>query len=254
MKIKIFSVYYGKNNYILKDNIITPIQGGAIIEDNELIELNDAICPEISKKNPIINEFSVLYVIWKYYSNNLEYVGLCHYRRYFVLKRYKYFFEMLVRILKKTVGYEYFIKKTNIYIEKNIDKIDGIVPKLKKIGCTIKEHYKKNHIKEHYEIFEDVIKNDFKFLEHLLEYSSNRKKGYFLNIFILKKDIFDKYCENVFKFLEIIEKRIDIPLENSYQKRVLGFLGERFTNLYFIYLNKNGINLREYPIINIEKE
>ena len=132
--------------------------------------------------------------------------------------------------------------------------MDGIVPKLKKIECTIKEYYKKNHIKKHYEIFENVIKNDFKFLEYLLEYSSNRKKGYFLNMFILKKEVFDKYCENVFKFLEIIEKRIDIPFENLYQKRVLGFLGERFTNLYFIYLNKNGINLREYPIINIEKE
>lgn len=59
---------------------------------------------------------------------------------------------------------------------------------IKKIECTIKEHITKNHIKEHYEIFEDVIKNDFKFLEHLLEYSSNRKKGYFLNMFVLKRN------------------------------------------------------------------
>jgi len=38
-----------------------------------------------------------------------------------------------------------------------------------------------------------------------------------------------------------------------FEKRAVGFLGERFTNIYFIYLKKNGIKLEEYPVINIGK-
>ena len=100
MKMKIFSAYYGNISKIIENDVIVPIQGGAILQDNQSIKLKDSIFPEISKKNDMYNEFSVLYVIWKYYSKDLDYIGLCHYRRYFVLKRYKFIFEIITKILK----------------------------------------------------------------------------------------------------------------------------------------------------------
>ena len=73
MKMKIFSAYYGNISKIIENDVIVPIQGGAILQDNQSIKLKDSIFPEISKKNDMYNEFSVLYVIWKYYSKDLEY-------------------------------------------------------------------------------------------------------------------------------------------------------------------------------------
>ncbi len=251
MKIKIFSAYYGKNNNIIENNIIKPIQGGALLFDNELIDLKDSIFPEISMKNDIYNEFSVLYAVWKYYSNNLDYVGFCHYRRYFVLKRYKYFYEFMKLILRRVKCYNYFIEASSIKFVKILSSIDGIIVKRKKLEKSLRDHYVENHRVEDYMIFEKIIDRDFKFLGNTLDKISNIKEGYFLNMFILKKEIFEEYCNNIFKFLEILEEEVEIALEDDYQKRVLGFLGERFTGLYFKYLKDNSKKFYEYPIIRI---
>ena len=119
---------------------------------------------------------------------------------------------------------------------------------------SMKEYYEEKHIKKHYEIFENVIREEFKFLEKYLDFTSRRKAGYFLNMFIMKKDLFEEYCENVFRFLSIIERKIDVLEENQYQKRAVGFLGERFTNLFYIYLieSKNVNKFKEMSIITIK--
>ena len=254
MKMKIFSAYYGNISKIIENDIIVPIQGGAILQDNQSIKLKDSIFPEISKKNDMYNEFSVLYVIWKYYSKDLDYIGLCHYRRYFVLKRYKFIFEIVTKIFKKNLLYIFFINRTILKLKKILKKNELIIPKLKKIDVSMKEYYAKKHIKEHYEIFENVIRNEFDFLKEHLNFVSERKAGYFLNMFIMKKDLFEEYCENLFKFLNIIEKKINIPKDDKYQKRALGFLGERFTNLYYVYLLESKIinNFKEMSIITIK--
>jgi hypothetical protein len=254
MKIKIFSAYYGNMPKIIENDIIVPIQGGASLQDNDLIKLKDSVSPEISKKNDMYNEFTVLYAIWKYYSKDLDYVGLCHYRRYFVLKKYKIIFEVIKRITKRPLFHIFFVNRTNLKLVKILKKNELIIPKLKKIDMSMKEYYAEKHIKKHYEIFENVIREEFKFLEKYLNFTSRRKAGYFLNMFIMKKDLFEEYCENVFRFLSIIERKIDVSEENQYQKRALGFLGERFTNLFYIYLieSKNVNKFKEMSIITIK--
>ena len=184
MKIKIFSAYYGNMPKIIENDIIVPIQGGASLQDNDLIKLKDSVSPEISKKNDMYNEFTVLYAIWKYYSKDLDYVGLCHYRRYFVLKKYKIIFEVIKRITKRPLFHIFFVNRTTLKLVKILKKKELIIPKLKKIDMSMKEYYEEKHIKKHYEIFENVIREEFKFLEKYLDFTSRRKAGYFLNMFI----------------------------------------------------------------------
>ena len=63
MKIKIFSAYYGNMPKIIENDIIVPIQGGASLQDNDLIKLKDSVSPEISKKNDMYKKFTVHYAI-----------------------------------------------------------------------------------------------------------------------------------------------------------------------------------------------
>ena len=98
MRLRIFSAYYGNLEKIIETEIIKPVQGGAIVCDNKKIELKDSIFPEISKKNEYYNELSILYSVWKEYSKGLDYVGLCHYRRYFVTNFSKYYYEIMKRL------------------------------------------------------------------------------------------------------------------------------------------------------------
>ena len=56
----------------------------------------------------------------------------------------------------------------------------------------------------------DIIKRDYpEMYRYALEYI-NRNKGYFCNMFIMKKDIFFRYSEWLFSILKEHEKNIDI--------------------------------------------
>lgn len=252
MKCKIFSAYYGEKDIIIENSVIKPIQCGSVYIDNPKIFLKDGIYPKISEKNESYNEISSLYAIWKDYSFNLEYIGFCHYRRYFITKKYVYIFFFLNKISNfflKKYKLKIISKATNEIME-SLSNYDAIFPKRIKLKISIKEHYKKFHIGKHYEIFEDIINSNFDFLAKYLDKASKQKYGYFFNMFILKKDIFYRYCENLFEFISLLELRIEIP-EDTYQKRVVGFLSERFTNLYFEYLKNQNILIKEVKVLKI---
>ena len=53
-------------------------------------------------------------------------------------------------------------------------------------------------------------------------------------MFVMKKKIFEEYCEFIFPMLFELEKQVDLTGYDNYQKRQLAFLSERLTSL-FIY-------------------
>ena len=53
-------------------------------------------------------------------------------------------------------------------------------------------------------------------------------------MFVMKKKIFEEYCEFIFPILFELEKQVDLSGYDNYQKRQLSFLAERLTSL-FIY-------------------
>ena len=50
-------------------------------------------------------------------------------------------------------------------------------------------------------------------------------------MFIAKREVFDDYCEWLFKILNYCEKKIGHK-EDSYQNRYIGFLAERLLTIY----------------------
>ena len=100
MKIKILIAYH-KLDWILKDEIYTPIHVGRAIfhqkskdgiikkEDEDKIlslMIGDDTGENISKENRFFNEMTALYWAWKNYEKlgNPDYIGLEHYRRHFI--------------------------------------------------------------------------------------------------------------------------------------------------------------------------
>ena len=62
-------------------------------------------------------------------------------------------------------------------------------------------------------------------------------------MFVMKKDLYQKYCEWLFSILFESEKFIKIS-DNKYQKRVFGFLSERLLNIFVRHEIKNNPNLK----------
>ena len=93
-----------------------------------------------------------------------------------------------------------------------------------------KVHGKHNIINECLKLLD--IKNKNKFEEYL-----NQKKISQLNMFITNKYFFNKYCEEIFPWLEkCLKFFLEEKLCNDYNIRLPAFLAERFTS-YWFYTN-----------------
>lgn len=64
---------------------IIPIQVGAALTEADICELKDNTGENISEKNGNYSECTAIYWIWKN-APRTDYIGLCHYRRHFVLE------------------------------------------------------------------------------------------------------------------------------------------------------------------------
>ena len=193
--------------------------------------------------------YSELYQ-FKYVFDNYQlkdYVGFCHYRRYFK-----------------------FLDKVDVdSLFKDFDVITA-TPILFK--GTVKEHYNYYHNVDDFNLIGDIIKDKFKdYYETYLKFSdSNLFLPY--NMFIMKSKDFKEYCTFVFGVLSEytkivgtdIRKRIkdnkDKYLKSfspndtvDYQYRIGGYLAERLTNI-FILNNFNLDKIGSIGIIRTEKK
>ena len=80
-KVKIL-VCCHKEAYVPNDDIYLPIHVGKAISKKDLGFQGDDEGDNISYKNPHYCELTALYWAWKNL-RNVDYIGLCHYRRYF---------------------------------------------------------------------------------------------------------------------------------------------------------------------------
>lgn len=202
---------------------ITPIQVGAGLTDVDLYQLKDNIGDNISDKNKMFCELTALYWIWK--NSEYDYVGLCHYRRFFDIENK----EEIVNVLES-------------------GKI--IVPKLAYLGRSIERQYKYNHDNFIWDTLVSVLEEKYPDYKNIAKSVFKDNKMYPFNMFIAKKEFLDGYCEWLFDILFEVEKRIGTENLNEYQLRYAGFLSER---LFLIYLLKNDITSIEMDIVDEHK-
>lgn len=188
-------------------------------EDREGIDFCDDGGINISEKNKNYCELTGLYWMWKNTSDDIE--GLCHYRRFFT------------RSLLSSDS-KYFLAEADI--QKIMEKYDVVMP--------VKRYYKEKVI-DAVNIapsMEDVIEMRKAIQticpDYLEAYESylNGNVCYLFNMFIMKKEILDRYSEWLFDLLKYIER--DYPVDNTdpYRSRLFGFLSER---LIFVWLTRN---------------
>ena len=75
--------------------------------------------------------------------------------------------------------------------------------------------------------------------------------GHRFNMFIMKKELADQYCEWLFDVLFELEKRLDISSYSANDQRVFGFVSERLLD---VWLEENKVKYRDIPYIFLDKE
>lgn len=234
MEIKILVATH-KEYWMPKDEVYFPLHVGKEGKQ-DLGYVGDNTGENISAKNANYCELTGLYWAWK--NLECEYIGLCHYRRYFS---------------KGSVGKD---KKAAILhkddYEKLLQKYDALLPKKRNYFIeTVCSQYEHAHNKRDLDEVENIVKELYPEYSEGFTKVMNRTKLHILNMFVMKKDKFDEYCKWLFDILFELEKRIDITSYNQYEARVFGFLSERLFN---VWLEKQNLNCCEVPVVFLEKQ
>ena len=193
----------------------------------------------ISAKNKNYCELTCLYWAWK----NLEadYVGLSHYRRHFAMNRNR---DKWTRIADGG------------YIAGILENYSIILPKKRDYYIeTTYQQYIHAHNRQDLDKTEEII------LQHYPQYHTAYKKvmadtkGHRFNMMIMRKDLFDSYCQWLFDILFRLEECLDISEYSDYDKRVFGFVSERLLDVWVMTMEaQQGLEYAELPVVNMEKQ
>ena len=232
-KVKIIVATH-KKYQMPKSDLYLPLHVGKK-NQNYIGYTGDDTGRNISAKNPYFCELTGLYWAWK--NIDFEYIGLVHYRRHFRGKA------ISNNIFDKVLSY----KEVNTLLK----NADVILPKKRKYYIeTLYSHYKHTMYIEPLDITGDIIKELYP--DYNLEFKrlKTRTKAHMFNMFIMKKEILDEYCNWLFGILFELERRIDSSIYDDFHSRFYGRISELLLD---VWLNVNKIRFEEVPLLNIEK-
>lgn len=197
--------------------------------------LGDDTGDHISHLNPYINECTALYWMWK--NAKCEYIGLSHYRRYF---------------LKSSIqSRENIIDKETVKVI--LEKYDIILVKEHSfyphtVGDSVKVDTNEELYHQAFDIVRGLICEQQPDYVEAFDYVMSGYVFFECNMFITRKEIMDRYCTWLFSFLLDAVKGLDVRGYSFYNQRMIGFFAERMLT---VWLMCQELKIKEMPIIKI---
>jgi hypothetical protein len=234
MNIKIIVAAH-KSYWMPSDPMYLPLHVGA--EGKQSLGYSgDNTGDNISLKNPNYCELTGLYWAWK--NLQADYIGLVHYRRHFTVTGAK--------------GSKQERVITQPQMEAVLNKTDVVLPKPRNYFIeTNYSQYAHAHHAEDLDTTRAILEE--RYPQYLAAYDSVMQKtvGHRFNMFVMKKDKFDSYCQWLFAVLFELERRLDISQYSKNDVRVFGFVSERLLD---VWLETNHVSYQELPYIFMEKQ
>ena len=256
--IKIYVVCH-KPCYVPKNPYLYPIQVGTALSGKKLDGmLHDNDGDNISDKNKTYCELTAQYWAWK--NDDADYYGFFHYRRYFVFDPSITRDDGWGNIVYDRIDDETLeeIKLDPKVMKDLITKYDAISVKGRRYlqpqsngrpmdiyheyGVAPFQH------REDLDITLNILKEKYPEFAETADKYMKSNVAHECNMFIMKKDIYKKYCAWLFDILFEAEKQIDTTWYSVEEYRVMGYLAERLCGIYYMYLKKQaGIKTLELP-------
>lgn len=192
----------------------------------------------ISEKNKYYSELTGLYWAWKNLKS--DYIGLAHYRRHFTLAK------KLPNTEKEK--FDYALKRNET--ERVLSKADIILPKLRKYYIeNLFDHYKHTmHIEPLIEAGEIISE---RYPKYSAEYENlhHRTSAHMFNMFVMKREIMDEYCEWLFDILYELERRFPPEQYDAFHARYPGRISELLLD---IWLRTKGLTYEEIRVMDMQ--
>jgi hypothetical protein len=269
--IQIFSLCYERKDFkFLDDSVVTPLQVGAVNNQN-VCNLKDNTGDNISSENFFFIESTGTYWIWKNI-NDAKYKGQMQYRR-------------PLEGVNETMDFNDIFSKYDVITCKPFNHPENSKPTKEQPMCipaqTVEEGYRFSNCIDDLYILEIVIKHYHP--EYAEDYDKYIKKGenlYYSNGFIMKAEDYDRYSEFLFDCLrhyldmaqihsfddlidhvkynietgKYIRYEKEQPTDGAikWQSEIGGFLSER---IWTLWLQHNFVHdkIYELPYIKMEE-
>lgn len=225
-----------KPYWMPQDMCYLPVQVGSTGKEETIAGFQrDDEGENISQKNANYCELTGLYWAWK----NLEadWLGLAHYRRHFsstlALKR------------RDRIA-------SGEYLQGLLETTPVILPVERNYFVeTNRSQYVHAHHAQDLDVTREIIAE--RCLEYLPAYDESMKRthGHRFNMFVMRRDLADSYCEWLFDILFELENRLDIASYSTNDARVFGFVSERLIDSW---LQTNRIQYVALPVVNLESQ
>lgn len=250
-RIKIF-VSVHKPSQLVQGASFFPVHVGSALSDIDLPgTLRDDSGDNISERNEQYCELTAQYWAWK--NIDADYYGFCHYRRYFDFSGVQHQENDYGEIIDTYITDET-IKRYGLNDEQvalNVtgwDVITTPINDVRKMGgfTSLKDHWNAD---EHLQLRDlrhmyDILCEDFPEYKVDADNVLNGTQAAFCNMFIMKKDIFNAYCEWLFPLLEKFYNTADMSTADTQRLRTVGHLSERLLNVYITHQQRVGKQLR----------
>lgn len=186
--------------------------------------LGDNTGNHISDLNYLYGELTGLFWIWQ----NVEYtdyVGICHYRRYFLNEE--------GRIMRKA---EYLSL---------LKKYDAVIPVHLEAECPYEEHYGKAHNRRDLEAVERALLRLYPEYHETYRRIMTGTQFYSGNLMVTSLPLLKAYAEWLFQIFVEASEEIDVSTYDAYHRRVYGFLSEQ---MFYVFLEANHLSYCEVPV------
>lgn len=226
-----------KKYWMLQDSVYLPVQLGSAINKTLGYQRDDE-GENISAKQPYYAELTAMYWAWK--NLKADYIGINHYRRYFSKEKYHIFGEADKNKLFNYKDFEILLKKYPV-----------ILPKQRNYFIETRyAQYKHAHNIADLELCREIIKKLYPEYLNAFDSTINKTKGHILNMFVMRYDLYCKYCQWLFSILFKLEQEINLKNYIGYQQRVLGYIAERLLD---VWIEHNRIPYIDADYVTLEK-
>lgn len=219
------------------DALYLPVQVGRSLTETDLGLQSDNTGDNISHLNGSYCELTAVYWAWK--NLDADALGLSHYRRYFVGTQAG---PSGKGVLSAAEAREL------------LARYDVVLPRPRNYVIeTIESHYRNGHHGDDLDVLQGVVADLApEYLEAYRRVFSGRKLSLY-NMFLMDRSRFDEFASWLFPILQSVNSQIDYASRTSYQKRTMGYLGERMLNVW-VAARARDLKIGTRRVVNTEGE
>ncbi|MDE5944144.1 MAG: DUF4422 domain-containing protein [Rikenella sp.] len=257
---------YHKPAPIVSGSVYRPIHVGKALSEVDIPgTIGDDTGDNISRKNPLYCEMTAAYWAWKN-DRDSDYIGLCHYRRVFSMKRpktrrnfiekIKYYLAIYLMPFRHIGGWltdwnAHYVDRENDFlrlahefstdISRSIARGKYTVYALKPVkhsGVEFGILFKNIFGEVIMELVQEIIARKYPdyFPDFIASLHSN--ESYYGNMTIMRRDVFERYASMLFDVLQtheksLVDKELLIdPMREKVFARGEGFIAEFLTSMF----------------------